>query len=123
MTKTKIIIAFMVLVFALAICLPLIFSGECEHRWGEYFVDTQPTLEKDGVQKRVCELCGAAETKAIAKLTHINHTYSSNWGSNGERHWLVCDFEGCEVKTNSAEHTWKVYVDGERCQICSRPKD
>ena len=123
MTKTKVILIIMALIFALAICLPLIFSGECEHRWGEYFVDTQPTLVRDGVEKRVCELCGESETRAIAKLSHTgDHDYSS-WGSDEERHWLVCGVEGCGVKTNSTTHTWKSYEDCEKCQICSRPKD
>ena len=40
MTKTKIVIISMILIFALAICLPLIFKGECEHQWGEYYVDS-----------------------------------------------------------------------------------
>ena len=96
---------------------------ECEHKWSNYFTDTQPTYEKEGVEKRVCELCGEAETRKIAKLAHAGeHNYTS-WGSDEERHWLECGDEGCDVKTNSTVHTWKSYEDGERCQICSRPKD
>ena len=38
------------------------------HSWGEWVVETEPTTEQEGVEKRTCSDCGATEEKSIPKL-------------------------------------------------------
>ena len=38
------------------------------HEWGDWETIKEPTYEEEGTEKRVCEVCGEKETKAIAKL-------------------------------------------------------
>ena len=114
------------LLFLVLSTLPLVFCAceeECEHQWSESFVDVYPTLENDGVMKQVCNLCGENKTESIPRLTHTQHTYSSNWGADSTHHWLICDHEGCQVTTNKAEHTWMPTQGGEKCQVCSKEKN
>ncbi|MCL1905704.1 MAG: FapA family protein [Clostridiales bacterium] len=39
-----------------------------DHDWGEWIVTTPATYEADGVETRVCAVCGEEETRAIPKL-------------------------------------------------------
>ncbi len=38
------------------------------HSWGEWVVETEPTTEQEGVEKRVCSECGETETKSIPTI-------------------------------------------------------
>lgn len=46
----------------------------CDHVWGEWVVVDAATTEKEGLEKRVCSLCSAEETRKIPKLDVIKVT-------------------------------------------------
>lgn len=46
----------------------------CDHVWGEWVVVDAATTEKEGLEKRVCSLCSAEETRKIPKLDIIKVT-------------------------------------------------
>ncbi|MBQ7172880.1 MAG: choice-of-anchor L domain-containing protein [Clostridia bacterium] len=41
---------------------------ECEHQWGPWIVDVQPTADTEGSKHRVCQLCGEVEYAVIPAL-------------------------------------------------------
>ena len=41
----------------------------CEHSYGDWIVEREPTVDSDGVEYRICENCGDRETRDIPKLT------------------------------------------------------
>lgn len=61
-----------------------------KHVWGEWTVTTEATCTAEGVETRVCENCGAEETRAIEM---IDHTY-------GEA-VVVYDEDDCTAKGTS----------------------
>ena len=46
----------------------------CDHVWGEWVVVDAATTEKEGLEKRVCSLCSAEETRKIHKLDIVKVT-------------------------------------------------
>lgn len=46
----------------------------CDHVWGEWVVVDAAMTEKEGLEKRVCSLCSAEETRKIPKLDIIKVT-------------------------------------------------
>ena len=46
----------------------------CDHVWGEWVVVDAATTEKEGLEKRVCSLCSAEETRKIPKLDIVKVT-------------------------------------------------
>jgi hypothetical protein len=44
-------------------------TRKTEHQYGEFATVKEPTREAEGLQERVCSLCGAKETKPIEKLS------------------------------------------------------
>ena len=46
----------------------------CDHVWGEWVVVDAATNEKEGLEKRVCSLCSAEETRKIPKLDIVKVT-------------------------------------------------
>ncbi len=49
-------------------------DSRCDHVWGEWVVVDAATTEKEGLEKRVCSLCSAEETRKIPKLDIIKVT-------------------------------------------------
>ena len=43
----------------------------CTHKWSTWKTVTKPTLDSEGLEKRVCSKCGAEETRAISKLEPV----------------------------------------------------
>ena len=42
--------------------------GVLGHLWGEWTTIVEPTVDAEGLSEKVCDTCGASETKAIEKL-------------------------------------------------------
>ena len=113
-------------VLCLLSTLPLVFCscGECEHSWNDGYVAQAPTLEEKGYRIISCEKCGEQKAEEIARLTHIDHTYSSKWGTDKTHHWLICDIKDCEAVTNKTEHTFvDKFGGGQICQACRYIKE
>lgn len=72
------------------------FEIVCQHSWGDWTVVEKATCDKEGTEKRVCSLCGAEETRAIAKTAH-------NWSD-----WTVVEDSTC-TKEGLEKHV---------CSIC-----
>lgn len=49
-------------------------DNRCDHVWGEWVVVDAATTEKEGLEKRVCSLCSAEETRKIPKLDIVKVT-------------------------------------------------
>lgn len=49
-------------------------DNRCDHVWGEWLVVDAATTEKEGLEKRVCSLCSAEETRKIPKLDIVKVT-------------------------------------------------
>lgn len=49
-------------------------DSRCDHVWGEWVVVDAATTEKEGLEKRVCSLCSAEETRKIPKLDIVKVT-------------------------------------------------
>ena len=45
-------------------------TGPCDHRFGAWRRETDPDCLKEGEDRRICDLCGLAETKAVPALGH-----------------------------------------------------
>ena len=43
-------------------------DSQCRHVWGEWEVIEEATYEKDGLERRVCSLCKAEQTRKIPRL-------------------------------------------------------
>ena len=43
-------------------------DSQCRHVWGEWEVVEEATYEKDGLERRVCSLCKAKQTRKIPRL-------------------------------------------------------
>ena len=43
----------------------------CTHNWSSWKTVTAPTVDSEGLEKRVCSKCGAEETRAISKLEPV----------------------------------------------------
>ncbi len=76
-----------------------------EHIWGEGAETTPATDATEGLKTYTCTACGETRTEAIAKLNH-EHTPATEWTSNATQHWHNCTDENCNVKVDTASHTW-----------------
>ena len=60
------------------ICGELIEKGsvitKAGHTFGSWQIVTEPTVDSEGLEKRVCSKCGAEETRAISKLEPVQVT-------------------------------------------------
>ena len=45
----------------------------CRHSFGDWSAVDWPTYMKEGLEKRVCSLCGETQTRKIDKLTHLSY--------------------------------------------------
>lgn len=61
-----------------SICGELIEKGsvitKAGHTFGSWQTVTEPTVDSEGLEKRVCSKCGAEETRAISKLEPVQVT-------------------------------------------------
>ena len=61
-----------------SICGELIEKGsvitKAGHTFGSWQIVTEPTIDSEGLEKRVCSKCGAEETRAISKLEPVQVT-------------------------------------------------
>ena len=61
-----------------SICGELIEKGsvitKAGHTFGSWQIVTEPTVDSEGLEKRVCPKCGAEETRAISKLEPVQVT-------------------------------------------------
>ena len=46
-------------------------DSQCRHVWGEWEVVEEATYEKDGLERRVCSLCKAEQTRKIPRLSAV----------------------------------------------------
>ena len=47
------------------------WGSTCTHNWSSWQTVTAPTVDSEGLEKRVCSKCGAEETRAISKLEPV----------------------------------------------------
>lgn len=106
---------FFALVLSLLLTLPVFTGCECEHLWDKGSVRVEPKGDEDGEMLYLCYRCGESKIEKY----HTQHKYTNQWGSDETHHWLICDKEGCEVKTKAGEHTFR--EDG-YCILCRRKK-
>ena len=117
MRKSKRLLA--LLLCFLVLPLSLISCGECEHVWDNGYMAKAPNLEESGSKIITCKECGERKIEEIPKLTHIDHVYTSKWGSDKTHHWLKCDISGCDTVTTKTQHTWTdKFGGGKICQVC-----
>ena len=69
----------------------------CAHAWDRYETIIAPTVDSEGLEKRVCSKCGADETRVIPKLDPCTHNWSS-WKTVTEP---TLDSEGLEKRVCS----------------------
>ena len=46
----------------------------CTHKWSSWQTVTAPTVDSEGLEKRVCSKCGAEETRVVPKLVPVKVT-------------------------------------------------
>ena len=46
----------------------------CTHKWSAWQTVTAPTVDSEGLEKRVCSKCGAEETRVVPKLVPVKVT-------------------------------------------------
>lgn len=90
-----------------------------EHSYGEWAVETKPTTEKEGLEKRVCMMCNKEETKLIAKLpsneTNQNNTVNNNQSNENQN--TECTHRYVVIETKLATCTETGY-ELRRCTKC-----
>ena len=88
-------------------------SGYAEHTWDGGAETTPATCKDDGVMTYTCTVCGYVKTEPIA-VDPDAHAYSADWSSDETCHWHACTADGCDAKTDYAEHTFADNV----CIVC-----
>lgn len=97
------------------------------HTYGEWIVDVEATATTAGSKHRTCEVCGNKDTATIpATGEETTHNYSTSWTQGSDTHWHACTDEGCDSKSDEAEHDDKKYVSIDdnweqhqvRCSVC-----
>lgn len=80
-------------------------SATLSHTFGEWKQETAPTTAQEGTARRSCTVCGASETKKLAKLIPAHtHTFEENaWMSNEKYHWVQCS---CGETEDMEAHEW-----------------
>ena len=66
---------------------------------------TAPTVDEQGTQKIVCEVCGYESVKTLPVLA--GHSAAAEWSSDEDYHWHACTaHEDCPELLDKAEHEW-----------------
>lgn len=74
------------------------------------------------------------DASASYKLTVTQHEFSDQWSSDENNHWHACKIDGCDAKSDSADHEFQWVVDKEattaekgskheECMVCGYKKD
>lgn len=66
-----------------------------------------------------CE-CGAKGTETFEVEGNIGHVPSEQWYTDGESHWQVCTYEGCDAILNKANHEGgtATCTEAAKCSTC-----
>lgn len=80
-------------------------SATLTHTFGDWVQTTAPTVQKEGVSKRTCAVCGVSETKSIPKLVpQHQHKYDEyTLFTDAKNHWIQCS---CGAKKDVEPHEW-----------------
>ena len=66
---------------------------------------TAPTVDEQGTQKIVCEVCGYESVKTLPVLA--GHSAAAEWSSDEDYHWHACTaHENCPELLDKVEHEW-----------------
>lgn len=74
------------------------------HKWGDWEITTEPTLENSGIKTRICKNkdCGKEETKEIDKIKEVDNT---NTNSNTNTNTSSNDEKDTNTNTNTNTNT------------------
>lgn len=75
-----------------------------EHQFNEWLIINEPTHSSSGLKEHKCIKCDYKETLTIAQL---QHTYSSTWSFNSNKHWHECE---CGEKNDINNHSLSDWV-------------
>lgn len=80
-------------------------SPTLTHTFGAWVQTTAPTVEKEGVSKRTCTVCGVSETNSIPKIVPSHqHKYDEyTLIADEKNHWSQCS---CGQKKDVEPHEW-----------------
>lgn len=80
-------------------------SPTLTHTFGDWAQASAPTVQKEGVSKRTCTVCGVYETKSIPKLVPPHqHKYDEyTLTADAKNHWSQC---ACGAKKDVEPHEW-----------------
>ena len=82
-----------------------LMSGVEDHKFGAWNVKTPATESAEGLQSRVCSVCGYEQKAAIAKLAH-QHVFSEEFEADDYNHWHKASCHP-EIVTGIEEHTYE----------------
>ncbi len=77
--------------------------GSSQHEFGEWIAVSEATEDAEGLNERVCSVCGYRETEKTEKLSHT-HVWGETWKQNKTYHWHVC--EGCGDAGAKEKHSF-----------------
>ena len=80
-------------------------DGAVAHTMKDGEIITAPTVDEQGTQKIVCEVCGYESVKMLPVLA--GHSAAAEWSSDEDYHWHACTaHEDCPELLDKAEHQW-----------------
>lgn len=94
------------------------------HSFGDWFVQTEPSCNNTGSEKRVCARCGHSQSTEIPKLAHV----FSGWKTDIE---ATCQSAGTEIRsctlcgkvetrlTEKTEHVYGEFTSDNNATCCS----
>ena len=75
--------------------------AKTEHNFDDGVVTVKATCEENGTLLKTCLDCGKPEDEEIEA---IGHDFADEYTTDAERHWRICENDGCEEKTEDEEH-------------------
>ena len=93
------------------------FCGEKEtetiaakgHTFSEWIVDEEATCMETGTKHRDCTVCDEKETEVIP-VDPTAHNFSTEWTCDDEKHWHICQNDGCTSIPDETAHTFGEWV-------------
>ena len=98
------------------------------HKWSEeYTVDKAATCSEEGSKSIHCSVCDAVQEGSGKSIAKLDHTFSTEWKSDADKHWHGCT--NCGEKGSEAAHTFEWVTDKaateeatglkhEECTVC-----
>ena len=98
------------------------------HRWkDEYTVDKVATCSEEGSESIHCSVCDAVQEGSGKSIAKLDHTYSTEWKADADKHWHECT--NCGERGSEAAHTFEWVTDKaaieentglkhEECTVC-----